>query len=266
MGAFQLALLSVIFLVSGAVCVVTGSTSLITVPAMLELHIEPRTALATNMFALTFMSLGAALPFRGSGAIDRRRLPRLTGLTLVGSVLGALLLLAVPTRSVSIIVPVAMIAVAIFSSVYRKSALSDLPMALEPRSEWFGYALTFVLGIYGGFFSGGYVTVLTAVFVGIFRTSFREAIATTKVLNVYSSAIATVVFICKGLVDYKLGIVLAVTMFIGASLGARFVMKIAEVWLRRIFLAAVWILGLKALLFDLWGHEYNGIAPRPTRP
>lgn len=73
-------------------------------------------------------------------------------------------------------------------------------------------------------------------------------------MNVYSSAIATIVFMWRGLVNYKLGILLGVTMFLGATLGARFVMKVADKWLRRIFLMAVWILGLKALLVDVLGE------------
>lgn len=100
---------------------VTGSTSLITVPAMLQFHIEPRTALATNMFALTFMSVGGTVPFLRGQEMDRRRLPALIGLTLAGSLLGAFLLLLVPTRSVPIIVSVAMIAVALFSVFYRNA-------------------------------------------------------------------------------------------------------------------------------------------------
>jgi len=63
--------LILIFVVTSAISVVTGSTSLITVPAMLPFHIEPRTALATNMFALTFMSVGGAFPFLRYQAVDR---------------------------------------------------------------------------------------------------------------------------------------------------------------------------------------------------
>jgi uncharacterized membrane protein YfcA len=58
MTGIPLLWLILIFLVTSAVSVVTGSTSLITVPAMFQFHIEPRIALATNMFALTFMSVG----------------------------------------------------------------------------------------------------------------------------------------------------------------------------------------------------------------
>jgi hypothetical protein len=101
--------LILIFVVTIAISVVTGRTSLITVPAMLQFHIEPRTALATNMFALTFMSLGGAFPFLRGQAADRGRLPLLTALTLAGSVIGAFLLLLIPAHSVPIIISTVMI-------------------------------------------------------------------------------------------------------------------------------------------------------------
>jgi uncharacterized protein len=264
MSGSQLVLLVIIFLITSTVSVVTGSTSLITVPAMLQFHIEPRTALATNMFALTFMSLGASIPLMKNNAVERRRLPLLTGLTLVGSIIGAVLLLLVPTRSLSIIVPTAMIAVAVFSVIYRKAGSVEQSLPPSARTEMVGYVLTFLLGIYGGFFSGGYVTILTAIFVAAFRTSFREAIATTKLMNLFSSAVATAIFMWHGLVNYKLGLILGATMFLGAALGARFVTMIAEKWLCRIFLTAVWVLGLKALFLDILGKAPTGSTQFPA--
>src|ERR1700733_9702504 len=186
MTGMPLLWLMLIFLLTSAISVVTGSTSLITVPAMFQFHIEPRTALATNMFALTFMSAGGALPFLRGQGVNRKRLPLLIALTLAGSLIGAFLLLLVPARSVSIIVSTAMIAVAIFSVAYRKSGIQDAEGGPSAAAEFSGYALTFLLGVYGGFFSGGYVTILTVVFVTLFRLSFVEAVATTKVMNVFS--------------------------------------------------------------------------------
>jgi uncharacterized membrane protein YfcA len=257
--------LVVIFFLTSAVSVVTGSTSLITVPAMLQFHIEPRIALATNMFALTFMSVGGTLPFLRSPAVKRGRLPALVSLTLVGSVSGAFLLLRVPTRLVPMIVSVAVIAVAAFSVVYRKSGIEETAIAPSARAEFAGYALTLLLGIYGGFFSGGYVTILTAVYVAVFRFTFVEAIATTKLMNVFSSAVATGVFMWHGLVNYRLGLILGATMFVGALAGARVAIRIGNLWLRRIFLTAVWALGLKALIFDVFGAHAGSEAVSPTR-
>jgi len=253
--------LILIFFVTSAISVVTGSTSLITVPAMFQFHIEPRTALATNMFALTFMSVGGALPFVRGQKVNRKRLPLLIALTLAGSLIGAFLLLLVPVRSVSIIVSTSMIAVAIFSVVYRKSGLQDAEGSPSAAAEFSGYALTFLLGVYGGFFSGGYVTILTVVFVALFRLSFVEAIATTKVMNVFSSAIATGVFMWHGLIDYRLGMILGATMFVGAIVGARFAIRIGNLWVRRIFLTAVWMLGLKVLLLDIFGKNSGSGTP-----
>ena len=261
----QLFWLMVIFFLTSAISVVTGSTSLITVPAMLQFHIEPRMALATNMFALTFMSVGGTLPFLRSPDVGRRRLPLLIALTLLGSVLGAFLLLRVPTRSVPMIVSVAVIGVAAFSVLYRKSGMQESAIPPSARAEIAGYGLTFLLGIYGGFFSGGYVTILTAVYVAVFRFTFVEAIATTKLMNVFSSAVATGVFMWHGLINYRLGLVLGATMFVGALVGARFAIRIGNLWLRRIFLTAVWALGLKALVFDVWRTQVGSEATTPSR-
>jgi uncharacterized membrane protein YfcA len=261
MTGMPLLWLILIFFVTSAISVVTGSTSLITVPAMFQFHIEPRTALATNMFALTFMSVGGALPFVRGQKVNRKRLPLLIALTLAGSLIGAFLLLLVPVRSVSIIVSTSMIAVAIFSVVYRKSGLQDAEGSPSAAAEFSGYALTFLLGVYGGFFSGGYVTILTVVFVALFRLSFVEAIATTKVMNVFSSAIATGVFMWHGLIDYRLGMILGATMFVGAIVGARFAIRIGNLWVRRIFLTAVWMLGLKVLLLDIFGKNSGSGTP-----
>ncbi|HEY9909544.1 MAG TPA: hypothetical protein V6D18_18290 [Thermosynechococcaceae cyanobacterium] len=59
----QLLILSLIFLAASIISVISGSTSLITVPTMLAFGIEPQTAIATNMLGLTLMSVGSTIPF-----------------------------------------------------------------------------------------------------------------------------------------------------------------------------------------------------------
>jgi hypothetical protein len=78
--------------------------------------------------------------------------------------------------------------------------------------------------------------------------TFLQAVATTEVINVLSSGVATLVFVWRGVVDVKLGIVLGAFMFLGALLGGRIALFLSTVWLRRIFVAAV--LGLAARM--LW--------------
>lgn len=243
----ELILLIAIFLFTSIIGVVTGSNSLITVPVMLEFDIKPANAIATNMFALIFMSVGGTIPFLKGDLLKRKDLSLLIVLTLFGSILGALLVIIIPSKTMPLLISISMIAVTIFSVANRHKGIKKVEKPSSTALK-IGYALTFGLGIYGGFFSGGYVTTLTASFIAFLNMTFVEAVAVTKVLNIFSSLIATLIFMTQGLVDYKLGIVLGITMFFGAMIGAKFALKISNLWLRRIFLMTVIILALRNIL------------------
>jgi len=241
MSLSALILLILLFFVTTIVGVVTGSNSLITVPVMFQFGIDEKTAIATNMFGLTFMSIGATIPFLRRRMIDHRKVTPLIALTVVGSAIGALLVGLIENQGLKLIVSGGMIAVAVFTLMR-----SDRPNTDTIRPT-IAYVLTFVLAIYGGLYSGGYVTMLTAVYVAFFAMPFVEAVGATKLINVFSSLIATSIFIWQGFVDLRWGAVVAVTMFIGAYIGAHYASRMNEVWLRRLFLATVLLLAAKTL-------------------
>ncbi|MGF2010669.1 MAG: sulfite exporter TauE/SafE family protein [Nostoc sp. DedVER01b] len=247
MTTIQLLVLITVFLIASVISVITGSTSLITVPIMLQFGVEPRTALATNMLALTLMSIGGTLPFIGKGVIDRRRLPRLIVLTLAGSILGALLVLVVPSKSMPLIISISMIVVTVLSIANRNAGVVPAEVIPSRIAEIAGYIVTFLLGIYGGFFSGGYVTLLTAAYVMLFRMTFVQAIATTKLVNIFSSLVATLIFMMQGIVDYKLGVILGLTMFMGGIIGGHITLSLSSIWLQRIYLTVVSMLAFVTL-------------------
>jgi uncharacterized membrane protein YfcA len=221
------------------VSVVTGATSLITVPVMIQLGIEPHVAVATNMFALIFLSAGGLAPFWKGGMVLRRELPLMTILTIGGSVVGALLLMKAPMGWLQLVIAVAMIAVAVFSLVKRDLCTTRNESPVQPIQAILGYVLTLALAVYGGFFSGGYVTMLTAVFAMFFHMTFVESIATTKLMNLFSSIVAVSIFARRGIVDWRLGLILGIAMFVGGLLGGTIALKMNAAWLRRIFLVAV---------------------------
>ena len=246
MPTSSLALLIVLFFFTSAVGVVTGSNSLITVPVMFQFGIEPKTAVATNMFGLTFMAIGATIPFLKQGAIDKRKVSPLIILTLIGSAIGAGLVSFISDKTMPIIVSVSMIIVTIFTLLKPDAGVAKTE-TISRRFLVITYILTFTLGIYGGLYSGGYVTILTAMLVAFFGMTFTESVASTKLINVFSSSIATLIFMWQGLVDYRLGAILAVTMFIAAYAGAKIVTKLNDIWLKRIFLLTVLILAIKTI-------------------
>jgi uncharacterized membrane protein YfcA len=239
-------LLILLFFITSAVGVVTGSNSLVTVPAMFQFGIDPKVAVATNMFGLTFMAIGATIPFLRQKTIDRKRVTPLILLTLAGSAIGATFVGFITGNALKIIVSVSMIAVTIFT-LLKCNAGVEKTEDIAGGILIFSYVLTFVLGIYGGLYSGGYVTLLTATCITFLGMTFTEAVASTKLINVFSSFVASAIFMWQGLVNYKLGAILAITMFIAAYVGAKTVTKLNDLWLRRIFLFTVLILAVKTI-------------------
>jgi uncharacterized membrane protein YfcA len=256
MTQYELIILIILFLVTSAVGVVTGSNSLITVPVMFQFGIDEKVAVATNMFGLTFMCIGATIPFARQRRIDYSTTLPLIGLTVVSSALGAAVVGIITGQSLKLIVSIAMFGVVAFTLLRPngfdgRNANNDRSDGKppSPRAKALSYTLVFLLGIYGGLYSGGYVTILTAVLVAFYGMSYAGSIAATKLINVFSSAIATIIFMWQGLVDYKLGILLGISMFAGAYIGAHYVSKLTELWLKRIFVGAVVLLAVKTL-FD----------------
>jgi uncharacterized membrane protein YfcA len=240
--------LILIFFATSFIGVVTGSNSLISVPAMFQVGVSPKIAVATNMFALVFMSVGSTIPFLRRRAIPLERVSILLVITLLASFLGALLVGLITDQGLKLVVSIGMIAVAIFILLKRNAGV-EKPALISRRSLTITFILTFILGVYGGLYSGGYVTVLTTVLVAFFGMSFSEAVASTKLINVFSSATAAAVFAWQGLVDYTLGAILGLTMFVAGYLGAHYAARLSDVWLKRVFLSAVFILAIKTI-FD----------------
>src|SRR6478672_7424207 len=119
MSTTALIVLIVVFFLTAVVGVVTGSNSLIAVPVMFQFGMEPRVAVATNMFALVFMAVGGTIPFVRQRRIEYRKVTPLIVLTVVSSAIGALLVGMISGNGIKLIVSVAMIAVALFILLQR---------------------------------------------------------------------------------------------------------------------------------------------------
>ena len=241
MTTSDLILLIILFFLTSAVGVVTGSNSLITVPVMFQFGIDPKIAVATNMFGLTFMNIGATIPFIRRGAIDTKKVTPLILITLVASAIGASLVLFITPSEYQ---------TARFGSDDCSYDFHSGQTRCGNRRHRGNFPAGANFDVYFNLcsrnlrriYSGGYTTMLTAVYVAFFGMTFTESVASTKLINVFSSAIATLIFMWQGLIDYKLGAILAVTMFIGAYIGAQTVTKLSDIWLKRIFIAVVLIL------------------------
>jgi len=132
-----------------------------------------------------------------------------------------------------------------------KPGSASRTVSVAPPFAWLGFGLSFVLGIYGGLFSGGYTTLMTFLGVTCFGLRMLESVAITKPINLVSCAAASLVFYFAHLIEFRIAIPLAAANFIGGYVGAQLAVKSNERVVRALFLATVSCLAMKLLAYDV---------------
>ena len=237
------------FIVAG-ISVVVGGTSLITVPLLISLGMTSKNAIATNMFALIFLSMSGAIGFKKEiKRFDNRNILIFSILTICGSVIGANLILAINQDILKKVVAIVICLIA-GSFLFKKDlGVQEREEKISKIKFIIGTILIFTLGIYGGFFSGGYVTLLSYILILIFGLNFLQTAFITKILNILSSLVACIIFYYHGLIDFSVGIPLAFSMSLGAFWGAKLAISKGNLWIRNLFIVVVILLAIKLLIF-----------------
>ena len=203
-----------------------GGTSLITVPVLISLGMSSKNAVATNMFALIFLSMIGAVGFRKViRETHYRMLTFFSILTICGSLIGANFILVMDKDVLKKVI-------AIMICIIASSFLLKKDLGIQERKEkiskmkFVSSTLSiFILGIYGGFFSGGYVTILSYVLILTLGLNFLQVAFITKIFNIFSSLVACAFFYYHGFIDFSVGVPLALSM----SSGALFLMVMSTV-------------------------------------
>lgn len=227
-----------------------GGTSLITVPALISLGMISKNAVATNMFALVFLSLSGAVGFRKEIKITyQKKYAFLSMLTICGSLLGASFILAIDKEILEKVIAIMIFFIAGSFLLKRDLGILEKKEKISKLKFFTGALLVFFLGIYGGFFSGGYVTFLSYVLILIFGLNFLQAALVTKIFNIFSSLAACAFFYYHDLIDFSVGIPLAFSMALGAFWGTKLALAKGNLWMRNLFIVVVIMLAINLLIF-----------------
>jgi uncharacterized membrane protein YfcA len=243
------ALLSAIVLVTSIIGVVTGGNSLVNVPAMIWCGMSPRTAVATNMFAVLFMTLAATLRFARERQVVTRLSLILSGIVLVTSAIGAQLTVVLPERVVKATIAVSMVLMLAF--MLLKPRFGQAEVTTTPLKRALGFVASTILGVYGGLYSGGFTTLLTFVTVSAFGVALMDAVVLTTQVNLVSNIAASAVFLHGGVIDLRVAVPLCLSMLVGGWLGAQMALRKGERFVRVLFLSMIALLAGKLLIYDL---------------
>ncbi len=221
---------------AGLLNAVAGGGSFLTFPALVLAGVPPIPANATSAVALSPGYLGSVAGFRA----ELRTLPRsrLAGQALasgLGGVIGALLLLATPTRLFTRVVPwLVLFATVLFAAGPRRARPRQTAGGDRPWARDLGIL---PIAVYGGYFNGGLGYLLLAHSALAGETDLNRANALKNLNSLVLSLTSVAAFICAGAVRWPQALVMMAAAAAGGFFGARLARRLPAALVRGVIVA-----------------------------
>jgi len=246
--------LGLVAVIAGAINSVAGGGSFLTFPALIFCGLTPLRANTTNTVAIWFGSLASVGAYRNQLGGQRRALITLLITSLVGGLVGALLLLKTPDATFKLLLPWLMLtATLIFilgkhlTAWLRRMVHLDInaPQNIVPFLA--GSFLQLVIAIYGGFFGGGIGILMLALLTLLGYEKIHKMNALKTVLSTTINGVAVIAFVGAGVVDWPQALVMIVGSIIGGYGGAMIAQRVSGEIIRRVVIVVG--IGMTAYFF-----------------
>ncbi|HLJ58008.1 MAG TPA: sulfite exporter TauE/SafE family protein [Chthonomonadaceae bacterium] len=263
----QLLLLFVAAMLAGAVNAVAGGGTLLTFPALLAVGTLAKIANATSTVALWPGQLSSLWGYRREIGENQDAIGRLAIPSLLGGILGAMLLLRTPAGLFANLVPYLILMATLLFMAQEplsrwqraRSAAAAGPggpaeSADKNRDEisargWAGVMVfQFFVAVYGGYFGAG-IGILMLAALGLM--GFRNIHRMNGLKNINGlciNLVAAVIFIANGLVQWPIALWMATGAIVGGYGGAGIARKIGQKNVRRIIIVIGFGLTLSLLI------------------
>lgn len=232
--------------VAGALNVVAGGGSFLTLPALIFLGLPPIVANGTNRVAIFFQNIGAVWGFQRHGVIEWKYLLWAAVPATFGAGLGAWAAVSMGDESFKNILAFLMIAVTLWTlwDPLKKSKPAEEGHQPHVGPLVLGF---FVVGIYGGFVQAG-VGFLILAATTMARLDLVRGNAVKVLTILIYTACALAIFAIQNKVDWKLGCILAVGNVIGSQIGVRMTVLKGHAWIKTVVTVAVIVLAIMLLV------------------
>jgi uncharacterized protein len=243
---------------AGAVNTLVGSGTLITFPTLVALGYPPVTATMSNAIGLVAGGVSGTWGYRRELAGQRDRLRWQIPASVVGAALGAYLLLHLPEKVFTQVVPVLLImALALVVVGPRIQAFARQRAEAVGRSadHVSGVRLlvlvigTFAVGVYGGYFTAAQGILLIGLMGVLLPEDIQRMNAAKNLLALLVNVVAAIAYTAVAFdrISWPVVGLIAIGSLAGGWAGARYGRRLSPTALR-VFIVAVGLIGLYRLL------------------
>ena len=230
--------------IGGALNAVAGGGSFFTFPGLVLIGIPSVSANATSTLALWPAAVASLTAYRRELRASAKRLAVFGGISLVGGIVGAVILVRTPTAAFDRVVPFLMlVATTLFTFGPRIThRLGRADPARKEGSLLAGALAQFVISIYGGYFGGGMGIMMLAAFALMGMQDIHRMNALKMLLTVGVNAAALATFVGSGIIVWSAGLVMVVGAVTGGYVGAAFARRLNQRWVRTFIIVSAYVL------------------------
>jgi len=225
---------------------VSGTTSLISLTSLLFLGISPQLATATYRFgALGWRSGGFWEFFKARKIVWRLVIP-LSIVSLLGSAIGAHILVTADEGILNKIIGILILLFIPLSLIKNKLGVEKV--AVSKTKRYAGYLIFFLVSAWTGFFAAGAGFFFLYVYTWFFGMTILETKGTDKIIGLSRDVGAIIVFLSSGILNIFYLLAFVPGMFLGATIAAKYTIKLGDERLRILILLTMALMSLKLIL------------------
>lgn len=254
----QVALITLAGFAAGAINSIVGSGTLITFPTLVALGFSPVTSTMSNAVGLVAGGVSGTWGYRrelgGQGNRLRWQIPA----SLAGAGVGAYLLLHLPEKVFTRVVPVLLVAALILVIIgpwmqnwarRRAEAAGRSPDEVSPGRMVALVLSTFAIGVYGGYFTAAQGILLVGAMGALLPESVQRMNAAKNLLSLLVNIVAALAYTLVAFhrISWPAAGLIAFGSLIGGWLGAHYGRRLSPNALR-VIIVVVGLIGLYRLL------------------
>jgi uncharacterized membrane protein YfcA len=226
-------LITAVGLVAGTVNTIVGAGSLLTFPTLLALGYPAVLANVSNTVGLISGSVSGAVGYRRELVGQRRRILALMPAVLVGTVIGATLLLALPGSAFRAVVPILILVavglVVVQPWIVKRRLATGVRRTHPGRTLQVGTLLT---SVYGGYFGAAQGVVLLALFGISLDDDMQRLNAAKNVVAAAINFVGAVFFVATTSIAWRVVGLMFVGSTVGGQIGAVVARRLSPIVLR----------------------------------
>ncbi len=234
--------------VAGIMNSMVGGGSMLTVPALILIgQFSEQQAVGSNRFVLVFMTMTSSFRYWQLGKLQMFCLKQLAPGVIPGAFVGAMIVGGMSSNVLSTMIGGITLVLLLLLFVDPGRGEETRP----PPDAWWtvclAVAISFVLGLYGGFYGAGVSTLLCFTMIYLMGRTMVQGIGTAQVLTFFISLAASIRFAMDGHILFGRVVPLGVGLVTGAMVGPKLATTFGNRYVKIVFACIVSIAALRLM-------------------